>query len=239
MNTRVDVTLRDDGSGTLRSAVSFDADAVQQMGGVTALVQKIPLDDLRKAGWTISPWARGTAGSEAISFTHSFADETELSRRILDLAGPHGILQRPVLTRDRGWFTTKDGLSLVVDVRSPSVDIVGDAPLAARLRAAGTDPAKLEAQLAVRLKTALHLSVVLHLPGGHNKTYDAPTGSVRTVSVDHSSAAWDHLVKFGIGAALTLLAVLFFLAAGIGARKNRRRAEQRMDRNRHERAPLM
>ena len=35
-------------------------------------------------------------------------------------------------------------------------------------------------------------------------------------------------MKFGIGLALALLAGLFFLAAGIGAQRNRRRAAQRV-----------
>ena len=35
-------------------------------------------------------------------------------------------------------------------------------------------------------------------------------------------------MKFGIGLALAVLAALFFLAAGIGARRNRRRAAQRV-----------
>jgi len=40
--------------------------------------------------------------------------------------------------------------------------------------------------------------------------------------------SWDHVVKFGIGVALALLAVLFFSAAGIGIRRNRRRAANPM-----------
>jgi hypothetical protein len=239
VNTRVDVTLRDDGSGSLRSTITLDADAVQQLGGAAGLSKTIPLDDLRKSGWTITSWARGTAGSEAISLTHGFADEAELAQRIIDLAGPHGVLQSPKVTHQRGWFANNDALDIVVDVRSPSVDIVGDKPLAARLRAAGTDPAKLEALLAVQLKTALHVSVALHLPDGHSKSYDAATGSVQTLSLHHGGLAWDHVVKFGIGAALALLAVLFFLAAGVGARKNRRRRAQRIERNPQERSPLM
>ena len=61
-------------------------------------------------------------------------------------------------------------------MRSPSVDIVHDPTLAARLRAAGVDPAALEPQLAVQLETALHVSVVVHLPGGRTVTYDARDG---------------------------------------------------------------
>lgn len=239
VNAHVDVTLRDDGSGALRSTITLDADAVQQLGGTAGLPKTVPLNDLRKAGWTITPWVLGTGGTEAVSLTHAFADQSDLAQRIVDLAGPHGVLQSPKITHERGWFANNDALQVVVDVRSPSVDIVGDKPLAARLRAAGTDPAKLEALLAVQLKTVLHVSVTLHLPDGHSKSYDAATGSVKTVSVHHGGLAWDHVVKFGIGAALALLAVLFFLAAGVGARKNRRRRAQRVERSPQERAPLM
>jgi hypothetical protein len=240
VNARVNVTLRPDGSGSLATTISFDADAVQKMGGASALARTVPLDDLRKAGWKISPWKRSTTGIESISLTHEFFDGTELAQRVVDLAGPHGILQNPSITRDRGWFGTRNGLSVVVDVRSPSVGIVNDTALAARLRATGTDPAKLEAQLAVQLRTALHVSVVLQLPDGHKRSYDAATGSVQTVKVTNGTVAWDHVVKFGIGSALALLAALFFLAAGIGARRNRRRAAQRVGRGvQPERTPLM
>ena len=48
--------------------------------------------------------------------------------------------------------------------------------------------------------------------------------------VSDGGLAWDHVVKFGIGVALALLALLFFSATGIGMRRNRRRAAERVDR---------
>jgi hypothetical protein len=228
VDTRFDITMRDDGSGTLRTTISVDADAVQRLGGSTNLAQTVPLDDLRTAGWTISPWTRGASSSETVTLSHPFVDQRDLARRVLDLVGPHGILQSPTVTHDRGWFGSRDALSIVVDVRSPSVDIVHDAPLAARLRAAGVDPALLEAQLAVELKSALHVSVVVHLPSGHTEAYDAPPGSVKAVRVAEGGTKWDQVVKFGIGLLLALLAATFFLAAGVGVRRNRRRAAERL-----------
>jgi hypothetical protein len=98
----------------------------------------------------------------------------------------------------------------------------------------------LQSQVATQLKTALHVSVLVRLPGGETKSYDAATGSVETVKVSGGGTDWDHVVKFGIGVALALLAALFFLAAGVGIRRNRRRAAQRVVRGNHsERAPLM
>ena len=63
---------------------------------------------------------------------------------------------------------------------------------------------------------------------------------MQTFRVESGGTDWDHVVKFGIGVALSLLAGLFFLAAFVGARRNRRRAAQRVDRApAPERTPLM
>ncbi|MDP9335044.1 MAG: hypothetical protein M3Q30_17280 [Actinomycetota bacterium] len=240
VDARFDITMRDDGSGTLRATFTVDADAVQQLGGSTGLAQTVPLDDLRTVGWTISPWTRATRGSQTITLSHPVVDQRDLVRRVVDLAGPHGILQNPTVTRERGWFSSRDTVSVVVDVRSPSVDIVHDAPLAARLRAAGFDPALLERQLAVQLKSALHVSVVVHLPGGHTESYDAVPGSVRALRVAHGGTDWDRVIRFVIGLMLALLAALFLLAASVGARRNRRRAAERIGREKvPDRAALM
>jgi hypothetical protein len=240
VDARFEITMRDDGSGTVRSSVTIDADAVQRLGGAGSLAQNVPLDDLRTAGWTISHWTRAAAGAQTITLSHAFTDQRDLARRIVDLAGPHGILQDATLTRERAWFHSSDAVGLVVDVRSPSIDIVHDAQLAARLRAAGLDPALLQAQLAVELKSALHVTVVVHLPGGHTETYVAPTGSIETVRVSDGGTDWNRVVEFGIGLALALLAGLFFLAAGMGMRRNRRRARERGRRAAQaDRAPLM
>jgi len=240
VDARVDVTMRDDGSGTVRTTVTLDADAVQQLGGSTRLAQTVPLDDLRTVGWTISPWTSATRGSQTITLSHPFVDQGDLVRRVVDLAGPQGIAQNPTVSRERGWFSSRDTVSLVVDVRSPTVDIVHDAPLASRLRAAGYDPALLESQLAVQLVTALHVSVVVHLPSGHTESYDAAPGSVKTLRVSDGGTDWDRVTRFGIGVTLALLALLFLLAAIVGARRNRRRAAERARRGEQpDRAALM
>jgi hypothetical protein len=240
VDARFEITVHYDGSGAVRTSITIDADAVRQLGGSNALAQAVPLDDLRTAGWTVSPWKGGTRGSATVTLSHPFADQRDLVRRVVDLAGAHGILQNPTLTHQRGWFSSRDAVGIVVDVRSPSVDIVHDAPLAARLQAAGVDPVLLQTQLAEQLKTALHVSVVVHLPGRHTESYDAAPGSVRALRVARGGTDWDRVVKFGIGLVLALLAALFFLAAGVGSRRNRRRAAQRVARGAEpDRAPLM
>jgi len=128
---------------------------------------------------------------------------------------------------------------MVVDMRAPSIGVTSDAALVAKLRSAGVDPATLESQLDAQIRGALHLTVVLHLPGGRTETYVAQDGQVRTVSASAGGTDWDHVVKFGLGVALAVIAAMFLLAAGVGASRNRRRVIQRFEsRPPTDRAPL-
>jgi len=219
--------LHDDGSGVLRATVNLDADALAHLGAANGGAPPVVVDDLRSAGWTVSPWVKDDRGGQTITVSHRFADREELAQRVSELAGPKGILQDPTLTHQRGWFSSHDALSMVVDMRAPSIGVTSDAALVAKLRAAGVDPATLESQLDAELRGALHLTVVLHLPGGQTETYLAQDGQVRTVQASSGGADWDHVVKFGLGLALAVIAAMFFLAAGVGASRNRRRVVQR------------
>lgn len=236
VDARVDITMHGDGTGVLRASVTLDADALDQIGGERAAAQQIRLGDLQAAGWQFSALDHGT-----ITFTHPFRGQTELAQRLSDLVGPGGVLRDPRITRERGWFSANDSVSLVVDMRAPQTGIGSDADLRARLKAAGLDPASLNAQMASDLRAALHVSVVVHLPDGETRTFDATNGTVTTIQAAHAHRDWDRIVKVGIAIALVLLGMMFFLAASVSARRNRRRRAQRVRTMRieHERAPLM
>jgi hypothetical protein len=229
VNTRVDVFLHADGSGVLRATVTLDADAVARLGTATGGAPPVILDDLRAAGWKVSPWATSASGSQTITLSHTFADQAELARRVGDLAGVNGILRNPTLSHQRSWFSSHDALSLVVDMRAPSVGVTDDAALVAKLRSAGVDPTALESQLDSQLRGALHLTVVLHLPDGHKQAYAARDGQVYTVSARSGGTDWDRVVKFGLGIALAIVAAMFLVAAAVGAQRNRRRVIQRFE----------
>jgi hypothetical protein len=242
VDARVDVRLANDGSGTIRTTLKFDGDAIQRLGGLNRAARQVPLADLRKAGWKISGLVKGPRASATLVLTHAFRDQQDLARRLADLVGPQGLLRDPRITRDRGWFSSRNTLSLVVDLREPVSGIGSDADLKARLRIAGLDPASLDKQLTAELRSALHLTVVVRLPDGTTRTYDATNGTVATVAASQSNTDYDRIVKLGIAAALALLAGLFLLAASASARRQRRRraarvrAEVLLDRDR---APLM
>lgn len=239
VDARVDIVVHDDGSGVVRTTVRFDSDAVRQLGGESDLAGNVPLGDLRGAGWTISKWTRASDGSESVTLSSPFANQAQLAQRVVDLAGKHGILQSPTLSHSRGWFNSRDEFAVVVDVRAPSVDVVDDGALVARLRAAGVDPSAVQSQLSSAIGAALHVSLVVHLPDGHTETYVIAPGTLRKIRVTSGGTNWDHVVKFGLGLALVLVATMFFLAAGIGARRNRRRTVERSNaRAEPERVPL-
>jgi hypothetical protein len=239
VDARVNVNLQDNGTGTVSSTVTFDADAVQQMGGPLGLAQAATrFEDLRRAGWVVSPITTAANGSSTITMSHSFAGEADLSTRLADLVGAEGMLRDPTITNSHGWLSSTQGLTLVVDMRAPSAGIVSDAALAAKLRAAGIDPVALDARLSKELKGALHLTVAARLPNGDTRTFTAANGTLTTANLTEHAKDWDRIVKVGLALTLALLAGSFALAASMSARRDRRRRRARL-RPEPERVPLM
>ena len=114
----VNVTLREDGTGTIDTAITLDGEAVARVetNGRT-LETAFPLDDLRAAGWDVSPWLRLEDGSAAIRLTHDYAGEEELDRRLAELVGPTDLLKGAQLTRQRGLLRSQ---GRTVDRRRPA-----------------------------------------------------------------------------------------------------------------------
>ncbi len=239
VDAKVDVKLQGNGTGTVVTKITLDADAVQHLGGPTALAQIASrFDDMRTAGWVVSPITPGSDGGSAITLSHPFASEADLATRLADLVGTNGVLRDPHIEQSRGWFSSTQGLTIVVDMRAPSAGIASDAALAARLRAAGIDPVARDARLTKELRGALHLTIALRLPNGHTRTFTATNGTLVTADLTNHSTDWDRMVKLGIALALVLLAGAFGLAAAMSARRERRRRDQRL-RPEPERVPLM
>jgi hypothetical protein len=242
VDARVDITLAGNGSGTVRTTLTFDRDAITRLGGLAGASRQVPLGDLRAAGWNVSSWTAGAGSTATITFTHDYRDQADLARRLGDLVGPQGLLRDPRITRERAWFNAGDGLSVVVDLRTPSSGIGSDKDLQARMRRAGLDPRTLDAQLSRELRSALHLTVVVRLPNGSERSADATAGTLTTLSASQSTTDYDRMVKLGIAVALALLAGLFLLAAWMSARRQRRRRTERVQAELladRDRAPLM
>ena len=223
VDARVDVTLRPDGTGTVAARIELDAGAVRQLTAHDGpLARAVPLADVRAAGWTVSQWTPTAGHGEAITLTHPFVGQPDLTRRIADLSGPSGILSAPKITRERGLLDSDDGIAITVDLRHLSTGIRSDAELAKRLAAAGLDVGTLDAQLHAQLAGALHVTVVVNAPGGKSKTVQLTAGGHARVSASNSQTDTQRLVLFAGGALLLVLA-LMIMAASTASRSRRRR----------------
>jgi len=222
VNAQVDVTLRPDGTGTITAHIALDAAAVQRLTARAPLAQAVPLADVRAAGWVVSKWLPLAGGGEAITLSHPFVGQPDLTRRIADLSGPSGVLRDPKITRTRGFLDSDDGLAITVDLRHLSAGIRTDTQLAQRLTAAGLNVNTLDAQLHAQLNGALHVEVVVHAPGGKSKTVQLTAGGHATVRASDSRTNARRVELLAAGALLLVLA-LMIMAASSASRSRRRR----------------
>lgn len=226
-DTRVDITLRPNGTGTVTAQVHLDADAAHRLAAGSTLAKAVPLDDLRAAGWQISAWHLGATGDATITLTHEFTDQGDLARRLADLTGTNGVLREPRIVRQRGWFTTRDRLSVVVDLHAPSTGVASDAQLVQQLQRAGLDVSSLDQTLTTQLRDALTLQVALHVPNAPTRVVTLSPGQSREAVASHSNFELDRFISAGLGIVLALLALMFLTAAGVGRRRERRRRRAR------------
>jgi hypothetical protein len=232
----VNVTLREDGTGTIDAAITLDGEAVARVetNGRT-LETAFPLDDLRAAGWDVSPWLRLDDGRAAIRLTHEYAGEDELDQRIAELVGPTDLLKGAQLTRQRGLLRSRDELSIEADMRDPGTGVQQDPELVAALTAGGLDVATLDQQLQAELRDALTMQVTVEVPGGRSETVQVVPGNEERAMAAHSTFDSGRLTWFLIAGILAFLALLLYLSASIGARRERARRIP----DTYERTPLM
>lgn len=209
-DTSLTVTVKPDGSGTVRARVTFDADAAKQVPPAT-----IRLDDLSRAGWRV------TRDAMSITIEKPFADAAALGPVLREVTGPDGVLQTASLTRDESFLAVKYALRVDVDLRGLGAHVTDDAALAQRLRAAGVDPAAVDARLSGSLRDAVSVDVHALLPGGGARTWHvAPGGHVdarATSTVSNGGRLW-WLVAAGI---LVLLALLVAVLSLVRTRRSR------------------
>jgi len=222
VDTQVDVTLQADGTGTVVARVALDAGAVRRLTTHAPLAQAVPLADVRAAGWTVSKWAPTAGGGDAITVSHPFVGQPDLTQRIEELAGPGGVLRDPKITRERGFLQSEDAIAITVDLRHLSAGVRGDAELSKRLAAAGLNVNTLDQQLHSQLVGALHMTVVVHAPGGKSKTVHLTAGGHATVSASDSETNARRVELLAAGVLLFVLA-LMFMAASIASKSRRRR----------------
>jgi hypothetical protein len=223
VDARVDITLRADGSGTITARVALDADALRRLTPNAPLERAVPLADVRRAGWTLSPWTPIRGGGDAITLTHGFVDQTDLERRLADLVGDTGVLNHATITRTRGWFTEKHTLAVTVDLRQLTTGLRSDTQLAKQLAFAGLDVTTFDAQLRTQLAHALTLTVRVQAPDGQSQTVELTSGKQATVSATSSRTETRRIDLLAAGAALILVGLLVAAVSRLLRGRRRRR----------------
>jgi hypothetical protein len=228
VDARVDVRLREDGSGTVTARITLDADAVRRATTHAALTQAVPFDDVKAAGWTVSPWHTTSSGAATVRLSREFVGQDDLARRLSDLTGPNGMLRDARVSRERGWFRSTDRVSLTVDLHDLPAAVSSDTQLASSLRAAGLDVAALDAQLRDDVRQGLRVRVVVHAPPGHDHGVTVRPGTAATtVAAGGTEVDSARVVTLAAAAVLASAALLLLTVAARSRRREQRRMRSR------------
>ena len=145
------VDLHANGSGVVRVQVVLDAQAVGKVGDLSEILS---VDDLKKAGWTLTGPGQANrvvreagalavgggatstpgypAGSVGIVLSRRFANVGQANMILASLSGPKGPLSNVHLTRSTSFSATKLSATGTVDL-SNGFETFGDAPLSKAL----------------------------------------------------------------------------------------------------------
>jgi hypothetical protein len=146
VDTRVDVAVQPDGTGSITLTAVADAELVTKAPG---LAEDLRFDDVTAAGWSVDGPTPTTDGGLKVVVTHPFATVEEATALLQSLNGPdgplHGVTLGRTVTPDditttlAGTISVSNGLDAFAD---PDVlAAIGGSPYAADLAAANLRPA--------------------------------------------------------------------------------------------------
>ena len=221
----VHVTMRRDGSGTVRAQVTLDADAVQAAeAGGTNLAQRVRLTDLRQAGWTVTPWVPTRAGGATLTVTKPFSSPDQVTSIIRELSGTTGPLRAVRATRDAAWIGLGHRVAVhgVVDLAAAQPGLTTDPALVTSLTGQHVDVNAINTQLLAQLRTAFSVRLVVDLPGAH-RAVTAPPG--KTVALYAAATTIDtvRVALLAVAVALAALATVVWWRRGRRGRRGGRR----------------
>lgn len=154
IHTGVDVHR--DGSGVVRVAVSFDDDALKQVGGA------LRADDLEQAGWNIVGPRREDDGRTWLRASKAFATPSQGEQVAAEVG--RKLFRDLQLRRTRSLFKTRTSLRWTVDF-SGGAAALSDPALEQQLAQGASDVEALKRQLTAAADRAITAEVVAKLPG--------------------------------------------------------------------------
>ena len=233
VDTRVSVVEGTGGAGTVAVAVTFDAAAVDALGGQTELAKQLRYADLQSEGWTVSGPTLLRGGGASVTVSHGFSGGAQLSEVMSALAGdPASHPFRLRLSHSGGFWTDRTAVTGAVDLRC-GLDCFGDPGLRASLgNPLGVSPQPLEGAAGESATKVFSFELALRVPGHVDSftgnpavardgtlTWSPPLGSEAVVGAVSQSVNWGHVVLVSVLAGLVLVAG----GGGLGWRAVRRR----------------
>lgn len=221
LDATVAVTVRPDGSGDVAVEVVADAAAVRvaEAGGAT-LEQRVRLDDLAAAGWSVSPFVRRPDGSAALTLVKPFATVERVPAILREISGPAGPLRAATARRSASFFGVTDSLVVGIDLGGATTGISQDPALVERIGAEGIDVGGLDTQLLTELRSALTVRLVVDLPGGGRRSLTVAPGERGRLAVRATDRNW---IRIGLSVAAGALVVGAVVVLLVPRRRRRRR----------------
>jgi hypothetical protein len=233
VDTTVSVDMAAAGNGTVRVDVVLDHDAAARVPDLDRLLS---VEDLRKAGWTVTTSAATDDGGIHLSATKPFGTPQQAQQILASVGGADGPLRDLTVSRHSGFASTSYQVRATVDLHA-GLDAFGDPALVQAL--GGTSVAAAARGLArpgdPDPASAFGFHFAVTLPGGaagdgarrhgDTATWDVPLGAApRTLSASSSQGS----PRRPALAALAVVALLAAVAVGVGgARRARRRRIRR------------
>jgi hypothetical protein len=175
LDVGVDVTMRDDGTGTVTVTAVADAALLARVPGALA---DLELDDLRAGGWSVDGPRAADGGGQQLVVTKPFVTPEQGAAVLGELSGGSGPLRNLTLEWSRSFATVRTGLAATAGLDG-GIAALGDGDLVAALggRVALSD------LVTGDVGDGLALRVTAHLPG-------AVVDANGTVAADGSSVTW-------------------------------------------------
>ena len=225
VDTTVDVTVREDGSGVVRVVVDADAEAVKaaESGGVP-IEQSIRLGDLADAGFRVGEWRKAENGSATIVISRPFDSVDEVQGIVRALGGEDGPLPELRATLDKGIVGTDYGVQGRIDLADVTSGVSDDEELVTRLQALGVDVNVIDQQLLAQVRSSFGLKVVVRLPDQKPVTFTPKEGAT-TSPIDSSAQILnlERIIFAGAALGFVLLAIIVWRRGG---RRRRRRGSR-------------
>ena len=226
------------GSGTVGVTVSFDAAALNVLGGQTVLAKQLQYSDLEAAGWTVSGPTPSAGGGASVSVTHGFSNGAQLAQLISDVAGsgPGPKPFRLAISEGGGFWTEKTAVRGVVDLRC-GVQCFGDPGFQKALGGPlGVSPQPLEQAAGQTAAQVFRFSLAVRLPSHAGSvtgapsvsrdgtlTWSAPLGRSTLVGAVSENVDWAHVILVAV------LAGVVIAGGGFGGWRLRRRRRRRRE----------